>query len=71
MDYGSFRVFLRNTVKWRVHRNMCRIDGILVWISSLVGPGMETLAYIPIIHKGEYQRTYTRSHPLEPPYRLP
>ena len=54
MDYSGFWVFLRNVVKWRVHPNMCRIDWILVWICGLVGPVIEGLAYIPIIHKGEY-----------------
>jgi hypothetical protein len=51
MDYGGFWVLLRNAVKWRVHRNMCRVDRVLVWIGGLVGPVIETLAYIPIIHK--------------------
>jgi hypothetical protein len=51
MDYGGFWVLLRNAVKWRVYRNMCRVDRVLVWIGGLVGPVIETLAYIPIIHK--------------------
>jgi len=54
MDYGGPWVFLRNSIKWWVHRNMCRIDRILVWICCFVSPVIEALAYIPIIHKGEY-----------------
>ena len=52
MDYGGFCVFLRNAIKWWVHCNMCRVDRVLVWICSLVSPVSETLAYIPVTHKG-------------------
>ena len=54
MDYGGLWVFFRNAIKWWVHRNLCRIDRICVRICSLVSPVIETSAYIPIIHKGEY-----------------
>lgn len=40
VDYGRFWVFLRDAIKWWVHRSLCRVDGIVVWVCGLVSPVM-------------------------------